>query len=103
MKQELVQHINVVEEENVVEFDVRDILPLGLTLAVSGIAIAYSLQVMGDVEADMDSGSAEANATNDAITGVAKLPAKFGLIATVIVAAIVLGVVVRYLGGFAAR
>ena len=113
-------------QENIVEFDVQDILPIGLTLAVTGIALAYGLEVTGDIRDDTcstDGGFAvggrcqvdatnvsqgyiettQFNATTNTITGVGKFPAKFGLIATVIVAAIVLGVVVRYLGGFAAR
>lgn len=94
-------------------------LPLGLTIVVAGIALAYGLQVMGDVRDDTcatDGGFANGgacwtdgnfnvsfgttshfNATEDAITGVAKLPEKLPLIATVIVAAIILGIVVRYL------
>jgi len=45
----------------------------------------------------MTAGTAARNATEDAITGVAKLPEKMGLIATVIVAAIIIGILVRYL------
>lgn len=86
------------EKKKVVEFQVGDILPLGLTLVVVGIALSYGLQVMGDVKSGMTTNSAEFNATGSAISGVAKLPEKMPLIATVIVAAIVLGIVVRYLG-----
>jgi len=85
------------ENKKIVHFNVGDILPLGLTLVVVGIALSYGLQVMGDVQDDMTANSAEFNATANAITGVAKLPEKLPLIATVIVAAIVLGIVVRYL------
>lgn len=111
-------------QKQVVKFDLKDLLPIGLTLVVMGIGIAYGLNVMSDVKTDMtecgsglwfnssdnlcyngSSGStvagtgfsAEWNATNDAITGVAKLPEKMPLIATVIVAAVIIGVLVRYL------
>ena len=52
---------------------------------------------MGDVKTDMTANSYEANATDDAIQGVAKIPAKLPLIATVVVAAIIIGILVRYL------
>ena len=48
-------------------------------------------------QGDQTINSAEYNATGQAIVGVAKFPAKFALIATVIIAAIVIGVLVRYL------
>lgn len=85
------------ETEQKAKFVVQDILPIALTLVVAGIGIAYGLNVMEDVQADMTSGSAAYNATGDAITGVAKLPEKLPLIVTVIVAAIIIGILVRYL------
>ena len=45
----------------------------------------------------MDTGSVEQNATIDTIEGISKFSDKFGLIATVIVAAILIGILVRYL------
>jgi len=41
--------------------------------------------------------SAEFNATQDAISGISKLPEKMPIIVTVIVAAILIGILVRYL------
>ena len=79
------------------KFDIADILTIGLVLVVTGIALAVGLQIMGDVKSDMTAESVEANATDSAISGVAKLPEKMPLIATVVVAAIVIGILVRYL------
>ena len=84
-------------ERKVSEFDISDLLPIGLTFVVTGIGIAYGLNVMGDVRSDMTTNSAEYNATTDAIEGVAKLPSKMPLIATVVVAALIIGILVRYL------
>ena len=84
-------------EKNIARFDIQDILPIALTFVVSGIGIAYGLNVMGDVKDDMTANSAEANATADAIDGVAKLPEKFPLIINVVVAAIIIGILIRYL------
>lgn len=104
-------------------FQIGDLLPIGLTLVVLGIGLTYGLSVMEDVQDDTGSAacagywnstsdvcqvsstnatvlsgpSAAFNASTDAIVGVSKLPEKMGLIVTVIVAAIIIGVLVRYL------
>ena len=105
-------------ENKIANFDIGDMLPIGLTLIVLGIGLSYGLNVMEDIQGDYVDGStacgvnstggtggtilysgcgAGYNATTDAIAGVAKLPEKMGLIATVIVAAIIIGILVRYL------
>ena len=75
-----------------------DLLPLGITLVVVGIALAFGLQVLGDVKGDMTANSAEANATQDAITGVGNFTSKLPLVATIIVAVVVIGLVVNFFG-----
>lgn len=84
-------------ETKTAEFDLKDILPIVLVLVVAGVGAAFSLQVVGDIKADMTAGSAEANATQDTIDGIGKLTAKFGIIGSVAAAAIILGILVRYL------
>ena len=79
------------------KFDVGDLLPLALTIVVAGIGIAYGLSVLSDVKTGLTANSYEANATQDTIEGVAKFSDKMGLIVTVIVAAILIGILVRYL------
>ena len=84
-------------KRKVCEFEIRDMLPIGLTFVVLGIGLAYGLNVMSDVQDDMTVNSSEYNASGDAISGVAKIPEKMPLIATVVVAAIIIGILVRYL------
>lgn len=79
------------------KFNIQDMLPIGMTLVVLGIGLAFGLNVMEDVQGDFVADSAGYNATGDAIEGVATLPEKLPLIATVVVAAIVIGILVRYL------
>ena len=86
-----------IEEENIALLGIGDILPTAMALVVTGVGVAVGLQIMGDVQDDMTVDSEEYNATGDAISGVSKFPAKFGLIATVVVAAIILGVLVNFL------
>ena len=90
-------------------FDVGDILPLALIIVVAGIGIGFGLQVLGDVQDDIIDDTANCNstvttacgeafnATSDTITAVGKFSSKLGIIVTVIVAAILIGILVRYL------
>lgn len=85
--------------QKVAEFQIQDIWPIALVLVVAGIGIAFGLQVVGDVKSSFTAGTAEYNATADLVTAVGKITSKLPLIATVIVAAILIGILVRYLGG----
>ncbi len=87
--------------QSVALYDIQDLWPVALVFIVVGIGIAYGLDVLTDVQSDFArSGPAtnqtvEYNATGDAINAVAKFPEKMGILATVIIAAIVIGVLVR--------
>jgi len=80
-----------------VNFQLQDLLGIGMTLVVLTIGLAYGLQVTGDVKGDMTPASAEYNATADGISALAKLPEKLGTIVTIIVAAVIIGILTRYL------
>jgi len=82
-------------------FALGDLLPIALLFVTTGIAIAYGLQVLSDVKGDMTADSYEANATQDTIEAVAKFSGKLGLLVTIVIAAIVLVILFRYLGGSA--
>jgi|SRR6056297_683684 len=111
------------KSETLIEFRIEELLGIGMTLVVLGIGLAYGLQVMGDVADDMGDNACTGywnstsntcqvnstdqtalsanpthyNATTDAIEGVSKIPEKLPTIATVIVAAVILGILVTYL------
>ena len=101
-------------EHKEVRFEIGDLLPIGLALIVAGIGIAYGLNVLGDVQESFYSTqiigngcnisnsttygcSAEYNATQFAIVGTGKIPDKMPLIVTVVVAAVLIGILVKYL------
>ena len=90
--------------------EVRDLIPFALTLIVTGIIIAFGLQVQGDVKEDFVTGVAgcndtvttscglEYNATVSAQEGVSNLADKMptiGLIGAIVV------VISLLIGGFA--
>ena len=78
--------------------DVGDLLPVGITLVVVTVALAFGLQVLGDIKGDMTANSAEANATADGITGLSKLTSKLPTIGLVLAAVVIIAILVR---GFA--
>lgn len=87
----------MVKKNGVVKFQLSELLGIGMTFVVLGIGIAYGLQVTADVRDDMTVDSPEYNATVDTITGVSKITSKLPTIATIVVAAVILGILVTYL------
>ena len=85
------------KENEIAEFELGELLGIGMTLVVLTIGLAYGLQVQADIRDDMTAGTAEYNATQDGITAVAKIPAKLGTIVTIVIAAVIIGILVRYL------
>jgi len=78
--------------------EVRDLIPFALTLIVTGIIIAFGLQVQGDVKDDFTVDTLEYNATVSAQEGVSNLANKMptiGLIGAIVV------VISLLIGGFA--
>ena len=78
--------------------EVRDLIPFALTLIVTGIIIAFGLQVQGDVKDDFTTDTLEYNATVSAQEGVSNLADKMptiGLIGAIVV------VISLLIGGFA--
>ena len=85
------------ETEQVYYFQLGDLLGVGMTFVVLGIGLAYGLSVMADVRDDFTANTAEYNATQDTIAAINKIPSKLGLIVTVVLAAVIIGILVRYL------
>ena len=84
-------------------FNINALLPIALVFVVTGIAVGFGLNILSDVRDDFTGGSQEELAANQTIAAVAKFPAKMGILATVVVAAVLIGVLVRYLGGAGGR
>ena len=74
------------------------LLTAGITLVVVGIALAFGLQVQGEVQAQMTADSSEYNATQDAIDGVAALTGQMPTIGLIVAAVIIIGLLIS---GFA--
>ena len=85
--------------QDVAEFEVKDLLSIGMMLVVLTIGLAYGLDITGEVRDDMTANSVERNATVDGMEAVSKIPEKLGTIVTVVIAAVLIGILVRYLWG----
>ena len=95
--------------EYTAEFDIQDILPIVLVLVVAGVGAAFGIQVVGDMKDGFVTNTAgcnatvtsscgyDYNATVDVQTGIGNITSKFGIIGSVAAAAIILGILVRYL------
>lgn len=85
-------------EKKVCKFSVQEILPIAMTIIVIGLGLSFGLNIMSDVKSDFtDTSSAEYNATVDTINAVSKFSDKLGIIVTVVIAAILIGILTRYL------
>jgi hypothetical protein len=90
------------------KFTVGELLTIGMTLVVLTIGIAYGLTILGDVKSSFVTDTAgcnstdtagcgtEYNATGSGVVAIAKIPAKLGIIVTIILAAVVIGILYRY-------
>ena len=85
------------ENKQQAKFSLNELLGVGFTLIVLGIAMAYGLDIMTDVQSDFQASSTQYNATADTIDAVTNVTSKLPTIATVIVASVLIGILVVYL------
>ena len=81
------------------KLDIGSLQAIALVIALTALIAAFTLQIMGDVQGDMETDSEEYNATGEGIEAVGTIPEKLPIIITVVVAAIIIGVLVTYFGG----
>ena len=87
--------------------DVKDIGTMVLTMAIAGIIISFTLLVQSELGTEIENqagtNSYAANASTEAIKGVAEFSGWFVIIALAIVFAVILGIIVKYIGGAGRR
>lgn len=97
------------------KFELKELLGIGFTIVVLGIAFGYGMDVIYDVRSDnldtshvgcndtahaywnCSDNSAFVNATSDSMSGVTNLSSKIPTIMTVVVASVIIGILVTYL------
>ena len=78
-------------------YSVGEMPTLALVLVIVAITVALGLLVLANMQDTMTADSAAANATGEGIDGLAELASWLPIIALVIAAGIVIGIVVRSL------
>lgn len=76
------------------QFGLSQMVPVVITFVIIAVAAVLGLQLLGDQQADFASGSAEYNATQDAIDGVSEFPQKLPMIAGVLVLVLIIGILI---------
>lgn len=84
-----VEHIELSEAQ----VDLNMLLTGMLFIAIAGIAGAYALQIESNVQAGFTANSLEYNATQDAKEGISNITGDFGLIGTIVVAVVIIGLI----------
>ena len=82
---------------------IQDVWPIALVFIITGIGVAFGFDIIDDVSGDFEENSYAANATGFAEEGINNLTEKLPTIALVIVAAILITILVRNLGGLSSQ
>jgi len=77
--------------------EVGDIFNIAMIFVVTGIGVGYGLSVLVDVRDDLNDTTAQL-ALNNTIDGVDNFPEKLPLLATILIAALIIGVLIKYMG-----
>lgn len=76
------------------------LIGVGVAFVVVTLVLAFGLNITTDIQSDFVAGSTSYNATQDGIAGMAKLTEKLPLMATVIVAVLIIGLLISGFMGY---
>lgn len=77
---------------------VNMLVPFGILVVIAAIVFGLGGTILGEIQTDQTAGTVAYNATNSGLEGISTLAGWLPLIALVIAAAIVIAVVVTFLG-----
>ena len=80
-------------------FAIGDLVPIGITFVVVAIALSFGATILTNLSATQSAGSVAANSTTNGLLSLQTFTSWLPSLALVIVAAIVIGILVTYLGG----
>lgn len=89
------------EQKKVAEYSLQDLLPIALVFVVTAIAIAFGANVLSSVKSGFTANTTAYNTTVAGETSLGNISSQLGLLATVVVAAVIIGVIVKSFGGAA--
>jgi|SRR3972149_6681668 len=79
-------------------FGVSALAGIGITFVVVAIIISFGADILGDIRTDQTAGSYEANVSTKGLEALKKFGDWLPTIALVVVAAIIIGIIMMYLG-----
>lgn len=83
------------KQEHVVEFTLQDLLPIGMTFVTLSIGLGFGAIVLADMAADTTDTNAD-KVIGNGTAAILKISAKQGILATVAVAAVIIGILFTY-------
>ena len=86
------------KKEKKAQLGIGDLKAVAVVFVLTGLIIVFGLQIVGDVQDDLTANSAEYNASADVIEGTSTFPEKFGILATIVIASIIIGLLIRSFG-----
>jgi len=75
--------------------DLKDLFGVAVTFVALGVRITFGLNVQTDVRDDFTAGSLEYNASSNAIQANTNVASKLPILGTIVIAAIVVGVLIK--------
>ena len=75
--------------------DLGDLFGVAVTFVALGVLVSFGLNVQADVRDDFTASTAEYNASQNAIDANANLADKLPILGTIVIAAIVVGVLIK--------
>lgn len=75
--------------------DLADLFPVAVTFVAIGVLLSFGLSVQKDVRDDFTANSSEYNSSQNAIEANANLSGKLPIMGTIVIAAIVVGVLIK--------
>jgi len=75
--------------------DLNDLFPAAITFVAVGVLLSFGLSIQTDVRDDFTANSYEYNASQNAVQANSNLSSKLPILGTVLIAAIVVGVLIK--------
>lgn len=97
MEQKLKEKEELKEKE--ANFRIGDLVGIGITLVVVGVVLSFGAKINSSISDDFDVNSTEKSIVDNSTEGIQTLAENMPLIATIVVAAVVVGIIIVYMAG----
>jgi hypothetical protein len=81
------------------EFTLQDLVPIAIVFVVVTIVLSYGASILASVKTGQTANSYAANITDQGSSGLWNIASNLPLLATIVVAAVIIAILVVYLGG----